>query len=372
MSTKKSTIKDLEKGSPSDMDKTPIREVKNRIMRRKAGNVLFLLLVIVLLAYSVYRFYPVLKDGTSSIRIPMGTGSATGLDPQEGTLAATVDGQEITMTDLEDRLATVPPQYASVLTEDALLDQMIDELLMLNRAEELGITVDEQEIDSGINDTLTTFGMDEQTFNQELEAQGMDMETFRLLYKKELMIKKLLNMTAFANISISDSDALLYYNEKKDLFTIPEQINASHILICHEDSTSCASNLTKEEALEKINEISQMIDDGMSFEEAAAEYSDCPSSAVGGNLGFFGRGDMVPEFEEAAFNLEPEEVSGVIETAFGYHIIKLYEHQDAEKVDFKLVQDQIKADLESQAQEEAYLDYIASLRDNSDIVKYYP
>ncbi len=103
----------------------------------------------------------------------------------------------------------------------------------------------------------------------------------------------------------------------------PTVITVSHILVCYE---GCAARgtftLTKEEALAKIEEISEMISDGeINFAQAAAEYSQCPSGANGGDLGEFGRGQMVRPFEDAAFALPVGEMSGIVETQFGYHLI---------------------------------------------------
>jgi len=103
----------------------------------------------------------------------------------------------------------------------------------------------------------------------------------------------------------------------------PTVISVRHILVCYED---CAARgdftLTKEEAFAKIEDISAMIMDGeIDFARAASEFSDCPSGNDGGNLGEFGRGQMVPPFEDAAFSLPVGEMSGVVETQFGYHLI---------------------------------------------------
>ena len=103
----------------------------------------------------------------------------------------------------------------------------------------------------------------------------------------------------------------------------PPVISVRHLLICY-DGCSAQGNftLTKAEAFARITDISEMLRDGeIGFAEAAAEYSECPSSARGGDLGEFGRGQMVPPFEDAAFALPVGEISGIVETQFGYHLI---------------------------------------------------
>jgi len=101
-----------------------------------------------------------------------------------------------------------------------------------------------------------------------------------------------------------------------------EQIKGSHILLMYAGSASSTAIRTKEDAKELILEFQKKISEGQKFEEIAHEYSDCPSSAQEGDLGSFGRGQMVPEFEKAAFALDIGNVSEVVKTSFGYHLIK--------------------------------------------------
>lgn len=100
------------------------------------------------------------------------------------------------------------------------------------------------------------------------------------------------------------------------------QIRASHILLMYEGSARSTATRSKEEALVSIQDLKQRIDEGADFAELAQAHSDCPSGRDGGDLGTFGRGMMVPEFETAAFAAEIGATSDVVETAFGYHLIK--------------------------------------------------
>jgi len=102
---------------------------------------------------------------------------------------------------------------------------------------------------------------------------------------------------------------------------MPDQIKASHILISHEDASGTGSRLSRDDAEKRIGEIKGQLADGADFAELAREFSDCPSSQAGGDLGFFSRGDMVPEFDKAAFDLKVDETSDAVETDFGFHLI---------------------------------------------------
>ena len=101
-----------------------------------------------------------------------------------------------------------------------------------------------------------------------------------------------------------------------------EQVQASHILLMYAGSARSTATRTKAEALDSINEFKTALDEGTDFAALAVANSDCPSGRSGGDLGPFGRGQMVPEFEDAAFSMEVGDVSGVIETDFGYHLVK--------------------------------------------------
>ena len=100
-----------------------------------------------------------------------------------------------------------------------------------------------------------------------------------------------------------------------------DQIRASHILISHAEAQGASSQLTKEDAMAKIEDLKTQLASGKEFEELAREFSDCPSAGQGGDLGTFGRGAMVPAFDQAAFDLDTNAVSDVVETEFGYHLI---------------------------------------------------
>ena len=99
------------------------------------------------------------------------------------------------------------------------------------------------------------------------------------------------------------------------------QVSASHILLMYEGSMRSTASRSQEEAQTLINDLKTRIEGGEDFAAIASEYSDCPSGQSGGSLGSFGRGQMVPEFEEATFNMDVGAVSDVVETAFGYHLI---------------------------------------------------
>lgn len=154
---------------------------------------------------------------------------------------------------------------------------------------------------------------------------------------------------AIANVTVSDKDAEVYYNENKEQFVTGDSVNASHILVDSE---------------EKANELLAKINAGeISFEDAAKENSSCPSKENGGNLGDFGKGQMVPEFDEAVFAMEVGEISKApVKTQFGYHLIKLNDKKESETMPFESIKDEIKEGLLGEKRRAAYDSKINQLK----------
>jgi len=101
-----------------------------------------------------------------------------------------------------------------------------------------------------------------------------------------------------------------------------DKVSASHILLMYDGSMRSSNSRSKDDAIKLINDLKAQLDDGADFAELASEHSDCPSGSDGGSLGTFGKGQMVKEFQDAAFSLEEGGVSDVVETDFGYHLIQ--------------------------------------------------
>ncbi len=170
------------------------------------------------------------------------------------------------------------------------------------------------------------------------------------LFSDGFLANEYLKKEVASKMTVSDDDMKLYYDGHKDEFKTPETVRARHILVRVETS---ASESDKKKAKEKAEDILKKIESGEDFVKLASEMSDDPGSkSKGGDLGFFSRGRMIKPFEDAAFSLKPGEVSDVIETQFGYHIIKVEEKKDEaietfdavkERINQKLLQDQIKS-----------------------------
>ena len=166
---------------------------------------------------------------------------------------------------------------------------------------------------------------------------------------KDELLASFAAQKAVSGVTVSDKDAEDYYNNNKERFVGEETVNASHILVDSE-----------EKALEILAKIKSGETD---FEKAAAEYSSCPSKANGGNLGDFGKGQMVPEFDKAVFAMEIGEITEApVQTQFGYHLIKLNSKKEAEPMEFAAIKDEIKNVLMAEKQRSAYESKINQLK----------
>lgn len=163
-------------------------------------------------------------------------------------------------------------------------------------------------------------------FQRELEREGLTLEKlkrrFRSQVKRELLKQKLIDKLV-SQVKVSDGEVRSFYEGHKD--SLPPQkeaVRVSHILLTVEPSPQ-----TQTMVLERAKKVLQMLKGGEDFAQLAKEYSDDPSASSGGELGWFARGDMVPEFDQVAFYLQVGEISDLVRTRFGYHIIKVQERE---------------------------------------------
>ena len=153
---------------------------------------------------------------------------------------------------------------------------------------------------------------------------------------------------SFANIEVTEEECLEFYKNNPQHFNKGESVSAKHILVAEEAKAL--------ELLEKITA------GEMAFEDAAKECSTCPSGQQGGDLGSFTRGQMVPEFDAAAFTAEIDHIVGPVKTQFGYHLIKVYEKAEASVTPYEQVEEMIRSNLTMQKQNEAYMTTVAELK----------
>jgi len=234
------------------------------------------------------------------------------------------------------------------VAREKLLDMLIDEKLQMKKAAELGITVTDDEVNSEVEKAKKYFDSEEK-FNEFLKGQSMDLEYFKQSVKKELTVNKLTDKLT-GNIAVTDEEVKAYYDTHQNEFL---SVKASHILLD-----------TKEEAEKMLVRVKA----GENFNELAKQNSKDPSAKEnGGDLDYFRHGDMVEPFEKAAFALKPGEISEIVQTDFGFHIIKV---EDSKLDKFEDVKEQLKGSMLSDKKSGEYEKVLEEMRKNAKIEKF--
>ncbi|RJQ83706.1 MAG: hypothetical protein C4519_06380 [Desulfobacteraceae bacterium] len=178
------------------------------------------------------------------------------------------------------------------------------------------------------------------------------------IYQRQA-IRTLIDNEIAPTVKANEADSKAFYQNNPNAFKRPEEVHAQHILIKIEKD---ADEKQKAEARKSLLELKKRIDAGEDFGQIAKSHSQCPSAPKGGDLGFFTRGRMVPAFEKVAFELKPGGVSDLVETQFGYHLIKVLEHREAKTMGYEEVQAQIAAHLRNLKIRAEVLRYAEKLR----------
>lgn len=242
-------------------------------------------------------------------------------------------------------------------------NQAIGAKLLLEEAARLDISVNESEVDRQIDEIVNQIGGRE-AFQKALTAQKTTEPTFRAQIRQGKRVDKLVAQATAGTEEPTEADIEKYFSEHKDEFSKAEQVLAQHILVTPDSDTKTS----KSEAYNKIKAIRDRIVSGSkTFESEAAAHSSCPSGKEGGSLGWFSRGMMVPAFDNAAFAMQVGDISDIIETEFGYHIIKKTDHDEGGEVDFDAVREQIRDLIRHSRRGAAMTAYVSELRDKAKI-----
>ncbi|MFH2028153.1 MAG: peptidylprolyl isomerase [Nanoarchaeota archaeon] len=321
-----------------------------------ALGILGILIIIFAGVYLSNKVSPECKGNVCDIDMPS---DAVGGDASQ-YMAAEVNGKEISSTELDKIydlvlfMQGIPKSYSSLIPKKTVLNQTIIQMLLYDEAADKGYSSTREETETRLNEALVLTGATLDYFKAQFENQSFDYDYFIEYNMKSLTITKFLNGTIFSKSAVDEKEAEDYYNSNKDEFMIGDQIRASHILVN-----------TSAEAEEIIKEL----DEGKDFAELAKENSIGPTGPNGGDLGYFIKGDMVPEFEDAAFALENigEYTDEPVKTQFGYHIIKLIDKKQAKQQSFEEVKEQLMDELQQQKNNDVLGIYISDLYDKADI-----
>ena len=246
------------------------------------------------------------------------------------------------------------------------LDHMIDAELLFQQSVKEGIKIDDKQLKDNMDSFRKRF-KDEKQYEEWLASVKLTQDRLKEQFVQQNSVRELIDKKITPKVNITDAEAQKFYKENSQYFKRPEEVKAEHILIKVEKDADAKQ---KEAARKQLADIKKKIDAGENFEDLAKAHSQCPSASRGGDLGYFSKGKMVPPFEKAAFELKPDQVSDIVETQFGYHLIKLIDRKPAGTVEFDEVKGRIVENLQKKETMEAVQKYIAELRKTAKIEKF--
>ncbi len=259
---------------------------------------------------------------------------------------ASVNGQAITRADFDKKLESSPAARQA-------LNQMVQQDLIDQYARDKKVDVSDAEIDKKLAETKARFPAGQ--FEQILKQQGLSEADVRQILKQQLVLEK----AVAPQVKVSDADIKAYFDKNHQLFDKPEQVKARHVLV--------ADPKTAQTVLAKL----KADPSDANWAALAKQYSTDPSSKEkGGDLGYFGRGQMVPAFQDAAFSAKVGQIVGPVHSQFGYHVIQVEDRKPAQKATLASAHDQIKTQLTQQQQSQAVPVFLQSLRSSAKIDVY--
>lgn len=309
-------------------------------------------LLVIVVAFIVSIFYGLGQYRRSSTTSPQ----------QVGNLIAEVNGTGISYQQWQKAFTSFVSRYdsqtLSAISDELLAslknnitEQLVNSTLLYQYAEKQNINVTAADLDREVEEIKSSFSS-EQEFNDALRKNNLTLNQLKDNLKRQIRIDKAVQ-NEYDKINISDEEIVQYYEENKSAFFQPEKRQISHILVEDEEEAELLRNQLNEGLIE--------------FEQTAKDKSICPSAEQGGDLGYIMRGQMVPEFEEVAFSLEKGQLSNVVKTEYGYHILQCGDIQEEKQLTLDEARDSIKSILAYQKQNESIQSLLAQLKENADI-----
>jgi parvulin-like peptidyl-prolyl isomerase len=292
-----------------------------------------------------------------------------------------------TLTRFKGPTGQIPPQLEARI-KDSTLKRMIDDALIRDKAKQLGVSITAEEMTTKFNEHKARFGSD-QEFREFLTRSKSTEEQVKSSLEMQMLRERVLEKMATAP-EVTDEEIQKYFDEHKENFKEQEQVRARHVLARIEappppappapgaapapapDAAASKKALddAKKKAKTKIEAAQKKLKAGTKFEDVAKEFSDDVTKNNGGDLGFFAKGRMVPAFEEAAFKAKVGDTTGIVETNFGFHIIKVEEHKPARERPLDEVKESIRASLLARKRSDLRRDVLKKVKDEAKIEEF--
>jgi peptidyl-prolyl cis-trans isomerase SurA len=292
------------------------------------------------------------------------------------SVVGVVDGEVITLSDVDEAM----PRYGKANILDAgnpldkeiklrqarkeVLDMLIEERLLQRVAQRFDIKVEDAEVDNAIKQMQQGANVNEETMAKELAAQGFTLEGYRHFLMAQIRRARIIEAAIRPTVSMSEEKIREYYQNHKNNYLFPE-VRVSQILIRVPPE---ATPKDREQAKEKVETVLQGLRKGTPFEELASRYSDDTASASsGGDLGFFKKGEMVPMLEAVVFSMKAGEVSEVIQSSQGFHILKVTDIRAGSIAPFEEIKAQVTDDYYREEVIRLYAKWLDDLKNHSNV-----
>lgn len=298
-------------------------------------------------------------------------------DPNE--VVVTINGQVVTEGRLEEEInklaKRIPPEHFEK-NKESIRQQIFEALIAIQLLEEkikaANIVATEEDVLEQIKEVASRQKLTVEELKEVLVERGVDFDDWKeqMEFERKVRFQKLFDIVLADVLKVTESDANDYYTKNIKRYEVPEHVRASHILINPDTSDpNTDPNEAKAKALARVQGLlKQVKEEGADFAELAKANSESPSKEKGGDMGFQPRGAFVASFEKVAFELKVGQISDVVETPYGYHIIKVTDRKEAHTKTFDEVKDQIIKMLRQRKQTEYIPKYIESLKANAKIV----
>ncbi len=301
---------------------------------------------------------------------PPAAAPAKPMPAQLPDVLARVNGEAVTKADFDRLLKNmeasanqpVPPERRDEIFRHAL-DQLVTYTVLTQETRARKIVVTDAEIEDNLKQMRSQFP-NEDAFRKALAARGMTVERLKSDAKIDMSINKMMEAELASQAAPTDAQVREFYDKNPDKFKQEEAVRASHILFRVPENADAA---TKKKALDQAQSVLKQARGGGDFAELAKKYSADGSAQQGGDLNFFTKGQMVPAFDEAAFAMKPGQISDIVTTQFGYHIIKVTDRRQPSTVPFDQVSARIKEYLTEQQKQQKAQAFIEALKQKAKI-----
>jgi peptidyl-prolyl cis-trans isomerase SurA len=249
-------------------------------------------------------------------------------------------------------------------TRETLLNRMIDALLIQQESRKTGIVVREEEVADAIKDILARNNISQEDFRKGLAKEGTTLEAYRKEIRNQLMRIKLIRRDIKSRVAVTDEEIGEYYRKHREDYEGKESVRIKQILLLLPKEGDQA---VREKLRADAGEIHRRLMNGEPFDQLSAKYSEGPAAATGGDIGYIERGMIIPEVEDVAFKLPLQQISGVIESSIGFHIIQVIDRRGAGIKGIESAREEIREKIDREKMEKKFEEWLETLRKKSNI-----